>query len=72
MIDIKLLEDKKLKEEVSRNYSEIASQEYRFDRVETEVKYLRCLKKRDIVDCYEKNILNNKTQFIIAIEGEVL
>ena len=72
LIDIKLLEDKKLKEQVSRNYSEISSEEYKFDRIETEVKYLKMLKKENILECYRSAMLNNNTQCIIAVEGNLI
>ena len=63
------MEDKKLKQVVMRNYAEIASEEYRFDRLETEVKFLNSLAKADMVTAYTEHILNNNRQLLIAVEG---
>ena len=69
LIDLKSTEDNKLKQIVQRNYSEISSEDYRFDRLELEIKYLKEMKKNEIVRTFEKFIEKNLTLLVIAVEG---
>lgn len=69
LIDLKSTEDNKLKQIVQRNYSEISSEDYRFDRLELEIKYLKEMKKNEIVRTFEKFIEKNPTLLVIAVEG---
>lgn len=66
---MKSTEDNKLKQIVQRNYAEISSEDYRFDRLELEIKYLKELKKNEIVRTFEKFIEKNPTLLVIAVEG---
>ena len=68
---MKSTEDNKLKQIVQRNYSEISSEDYRFDRLEMEIKYLKELKKNEIVRTFEKFIEKNPTLLVIAVEGKI-
>ena len=69
LIDLKSTEDNKLKQIVQRNYSEISSEDYRFDRLELEIRYLKEMKKNEIVRTFEKFIEKNPTLLVIAVEG---
>lgn len=71
LIDLKSTEDNKLKQIVQRNYSEISSEDYRFDRLELEIKYLKEMKKNEIVRTFEKFIEKNPTLLVIAVEGNL-
>ena len=57
---------------MQRNYAEISSEDYRFDRLELEIKYLKELKKNEIVRTFEKFIEKNPTLLVIAVEGEFI
>ena len=69
MIELKSTDDNKLKQIVDRNYAEISSEDYRFDRLATEIKLLKGITQAEVLKCYEDSILYNKKIFILAIEG---
>jgi len=69
LIEAKSADDTKLKQLFDRWNSEIASEDYRFDRIETEIEYLRDIEKDEILNAFETGILNNNRSLIMAIEG---
>ena len=71
LIELKSQEDNKLKQIVQRNYAEISSEDYKFDRLETEIWHLERLKKKDVVSYFDKYIEKNKRCLVVAIEGIV-
>jgi len=69
LIELKSQDDNKLKEIVSRNYAEMSSEDYKFDRLETEIWHLERMKKKDVVHCFDKFIEKNENRLIMAVEG---
>ena len=69
MIESKSADDTKLKQQYDRWNSEISSQNYRFDRIETEIKYLEEIEKEDVLSAFNKTILANQKTLIVAVEG---
>ncbi|PSN38436.1 Nardilysin [Blattella germanica] len=64
LIRLKKLSDIHLKEEVNRNWEEIASREYMFDRLKKEVAYLENIKLSEIRKWYHNHVLcGNKKNF---------
>ncbi|XP_055389188.1 nardilysin isoform X2 [Condylostylus longicornis] len=69
LIKTKQVSDTELKDEVSRNWSEITSEEYIFDRLKQEIECLRNITKQDIINfClnYEKNNLRKLSVQVIG------
>ena len=69
LIELKSQDDNKLKQIVSRNYAEMSSEDYKFDRLETEIWHLERMKKKDVVQFFDKFIEKNENRLIVAIEG---
>lgn len=69
LIALKQQDDNKLRQVVSRNYVEISSEDYKFDRLEVDCWHLERLKKKDVVSFFDKFIEKNKKTLIVAIEG---
>lgn len=66
---IKLTEDNNLSDEVCRNWTEITTSEYAFNRVIKEVECLRGLTKSEFVDFYERHLLENTRKFSVQVIG---
>lgn len=62
LIKLNLVEDHRLKDEMSRNWAEITTEEYIFDRREREVQELRQLNQTDFTAFY-RNLLDNSDDF---------
>lgn len=52
LIKIKLTEDNDIKDEIGRNWAEVSTDEYVFDRAQREVNALRALTQNDLLDFY--------------------
>lgn len=66
---IKLNEDNKLSEEVQRNWAEITSDEYEFDRPQKEVEYLSTITKPELLEFYRANIGDAERKLSVQIIG---
>merc|ERR1712130_755204 len=60
LIESKSADDTKLKQQYDRWNSEITSQNYRFDRIETEIKYLEGIEKEDVLNAFNQTVLANQ------------
>ncbi|KAG4065756.1 hypothetical protein HA402_012434 [Bradysia odoriphaga] len=69
VVKIKLTEDNNLSDEVSRNWTEITTDEYAFSRVIKEVECLKSITKAEFVDFYEKHLLENTKKFSVQVIG---
>lgn len=70
IIKIKLTEDNNLNEEVGRNWAEITTNEYAFDRAAKEVECLKSITKSEFLDFYEKHLLENTKKFSVQVDGK--
>lgn len=69
LMKIKLTEDNNLSEEVCRNWTEITTIEYAFDRAAKEVECLKSITKSEFLDFYEKHLLENTKKFSVQVDG---
>lgn len=70
LIKLKSMIDTDLKAEFSRNWGEITSDEYLFDRREREIGYLSKLQKSDILDFYNKKVkIENSRKLSVQVIG---
>lgn len=58
-----------MKQLFDRWNAEITSGDYRFDRIETEIKFLEVIEKDDIIAAFESGIIQNCHALIVAVEG---
>lgn len=66
----KLNEDNKLGEEVQRNWAEITTDEYEFDRVHKEVEYLSTISKAQLLEFYRTHCdLENQRKLSVQVIG---
>lgn len=66
----KLNEDNKLSEEVQRNWAEITTDEYEFDRVHKEVEYLSTITKVQLLDFYRTHCdVENERKLSVQVIG---
>lgn len=66
---IKLTEDNKLKDEVQRNWAEITSDEYEFDRTQKEVQYLCTITKEQLLEFHRTHYGNGERKLSVQIIG---
>uniref|UniRef100_A0A1I8PFT7 Nardilysin n=1 Tax=Stomoxys calcitrans TaxID=35570 RepID=A0A1I8PFT7_STOCA len=71
LIKIKQVVDMCLNEEVSRNWGEITTEEYLFDRKRKEVEVLKTLNKQEIIDFCLNNERTNMRKLSIQVIGNV-
>lgn len=69
LIKIKLSEDNELSDELTRNWTEITTDEYIFDRHNKEVEALTTITKDELVKFYRENCLSNVRKFSTQIIG---
>lgn len=67
VVKIKLTEDNNLNDEVSRNWTEITTNEYAFDRAAKEVECLKNITKLEFLDFYEKHLLEHTKKFSVQV-----
>ena len=70
VIEIKKMKFINMDEEFSYNYSEIKIKEYLFNRYEIDIKYLNKIHKNDIIELYNKFIVNNTRNLVVKISGK--
>jgi len=68
LVDRRLEPDKALAVEVTRNWSEIASGRFQYDRLQAEVAALLAIEKHDIVDYWDQLYANAKERRILISE----
>lgn len=66
---IKLNEDNKLSEEVQRNWAEITTDEYEFDRPHKEVEHLSTITKEQLLEFYRSHYGNVERKLSVQIIG---
>lgn len=71
LVKIKLSEDNKLGEEVSRNWNEIESGEYNFDRLHKEVEAVSTISKSQLLEFYRTHYGENERKLSVQIIGNV-
>lgn len=69
LILIKLTEDTDLKDEIARNWAEITSDEYIFDRAQQEVNALRSITQQELIEFYVNSLGDNEQKFSTQIIG---
>lgn len=69
LILIKLTEDTDLKDEIARNWAEVTSDEYIFDRVQQEVNALRSITQEELIEFYSNSLGDNEQKFSTQIIG---
>lgn len=69
LIKLKEIKDITLYEEVARNWSEITSEEYIFDRKAKEIAIIHSLEKQDILDFWLKNEETNLRKLTVQVIG---
>lgn len=69
---IKLHEDNKLSEEVVRNWAEITSDEYEFDRNQKEVDCLATITKEQLLEFYRNHSGDNERKLSVQVIGNAL
>lgn len=67
LIKIKLTDDNDLKDEMCRNWSEIATEEYLFGRVDCEVNVLRSITQQEFLDFYNHIYYHNHRKLTIQV-----
>lgn len=65
----KLNEDNKLSEEVQRNWAEITTDEYEFDRPHREVEYLSTITKSQLLEFYLTHYGDNERKLSVQVIG---
>lgn len=68
LIKIKNVIDNELKDEVLRNWGEVTSEEYVFDRRKREVDCLKTISKKDMVLFYDNLITNEEVQRKLSVQ----
>lgn len=68
VIKIKLTDDNNLSDEVSRNWTEITTNEYAFDRAAKEVECLKNVTKSEFLAFYEKHLLEDTKKFSVQVK----
>lgn len=69
VVKIKLTDDNNLGDEVSRNWSEITTHEYAFDRVTKEVESLKRITRSDFLHFYEQHLMENTKKMSVQVIG---
>lgn len=69
VVKIKLTDDNNLNDEVCRNWTEITTNEYAFDRVTKEVECLKNITKSELVAFYEKHLLEHTKKFSVQVDS---
>lgn len=72
LIKVKLNEDNKLSEEVTRNWAEVTSDEYEFDRPHKEVEQLERITKDQLLEFYQLHRGNSECKLSIQVIGNAL
>lgn len=67
LIKLKLTEDNNLNDEMCRNWTEITTNEYAFDRAAKEVECLKRITKSEFLDFYEKHLLECTKKFSVQV-----
>jgi insulysin len=67
LVDRRLEPDKQLAVEVTRNWSEIASGRFQYDRLKAEVGALLSVTKQDIIDFWDKLYLKERRMLVSEI-----
>ena len=67
LVDSRLEPDKRLAVEVTRNWSEIASGRFQYDRLQAEVGALLSITKQDIVDFWEKLYVKERRMLVSEV-----
>lgn len=67
VIKIKLTEDNNLNDEICRNWTEITTNEYAFDRAAKEVECLKKITKSEFLDFYEKHLNECTKKFSVQV-----
>lgn len=67
IVKIKLTGDNNLTEEVCRNWTEITTNEYAFDRAAKEVECLKNITKSEFLDFYEKHLLEHTKKLSVQV-----
>lgn len=66
---VKLTEDNKLKDEVQRNWAEITTDEYEFDRTQKEVQYLSTITKEHLLEFYRMHYGDAERKLSVQVIG---
>nr|CAB3255185.1 insulin-degrading enzyme [Phallusia mammillata] len=66
---LKKVDDTQLEEEVNRNWDEILSRDFVFDRLKREIKELETVTHRDVLSLYESIVLSQPRQLTIQVRG---
>ncbi|KAJ6636738.1 Nardilysin [Pseudolycoriella hygida] len=69
VLKIKLSDDNNLSDEVSRNWTEITTNEYAYDRICKEVECLKNVTKSEFLEFYEKHLLESTKKFSVQVIG---
>ncbi|XP_055534870.1 nardilysin isoform X2 [Wyeomyia smithii] len=64
----KQIVDTELKNEMSRNWAEITSEQYIFDRNKLEIEYIQKLTKDEIIDFYKVLLFDNKQRRKLSVQ----
>lgn len=70
IVKIKLTDDNNLNDEVCRNWTEITTDEYAFDRITKEVECLKNITKSEFIDFYEKHLLEHTKKFSVQVYNQ--
>lgn len=68
LIKIKLTDDNDLKDEINRNWSEITTDEYLFDRVDKEVTALQAITQEEFLEFYLRIYNDNHRKLLIQVK----
>ncbi|KAI6064015.1 Nardilysin [Aix galericulata] len=69
LIKLKECEDSHLGEEVDRNWNEVVTQQYLFDRLAREIEALKSVTKSDLVTWFQAHRSNNKKVLSVHVVG---
>uniref|UniRef100_A0A8B9THV4 Nardilysin n=1 Tax=Anas platyrhynchos TaxID=8839 RepID=A0A8B9THV4_ANAPL len=69
LIKLKECEDSHLGEEVDRNWNEVVTQQYLFDRLAREIEALKSVTKSDLVTWFQTHRSNNKKVLSVHVVG---
>lgn len=67
LIKIKLTDDNDLKDEMNRNWTEITTEEYLFDRIDKEVNVLQTITQKEFLQFYHEIYYNNHRKLMIQV-----
>lgn len=69
LIKAKMVDDNDIEEEITRNWAEVTSDDYVFDRLQQEINTLRLITQNELIEFYSENYGVNERKFSTQIIG---